>query len=338
MEEPPFTVNIKITGLKWDEDLRQRFLSFVSRYKWSYGQVSRDIQRFYGKRKDKDGRPRNAGLGETTLYTYSSLKWKGSQERLEKLEARLRGWLDNRDQGGKVTEIDESVSAAKLIQYGLVEAYQSRKFVVIVGQSGVGKTLLTRHFAHSKTTGGLVVVECYDGMTPRAFLAAICAALGELEAGTKHDLLIRAAGMLSEQPKILAIDEANFISEQSINHLVYIWNQAKNGIVLLGTDELQRVVKSSRLQRVRSRMKLMITLNGLTGAEVKDKLLESFNEKEVTAKVTELALIGSYGSYRDLETIIETAIDYRDKNPDIALEDIFERVAFRVVEDKQRGK
>ena len=88
---------------------------------------------------------------------------------------------------------------------------------------------------------------------------------------------------------------------------MYVWNQAKNGIVLLGTDELQRVVKSSRLQRVRSRMKLMISLGGLTDSEVKDKLLESFAEKEVTAKVVELALIGSFGSYRDLETIIETA-------------------------------
>ena len=337
MTNQAFVTEIQRGAIKWDEVLRQRLISFKEKYGWSNAQISRTMQLFYGRRKEEGGSARNLGMGEGNIWNYLSCKWASSQQRLEIFESRLRGWLDHREQGGKAEEVDENVTSAKLIQHGLVEASQSRKFVSIVGPSGMGKTLIAKHFANQNTRGGMVMVEAYDGMTPRAFLAAICRALGDLDAGSKDALLTRAAGLLAEQPRLLAVDEANFLRDESINHLVFIWNQAQSGIVLLGTEELERAIRSSKLQRVQSRLKVAINLGTLAEDEIRARLEESFEAKEITERVLQLARLGSYGRYRDLDTLIDTISDNRERYPQASLEKLFERFSTRQ-ESKKKGR
>ncbi|MEK6323576.1 MAG: ATP-binding protein [Acidobacteriota bacterium] len=336
---PAFVSKVDTKGIQ-DEELRQRLLGFRARYNWSLDQISRAMQQFFGRAKDSDSRARNVGLGPSTVYAYSAGKWMSGPDALARFENRLRAWLDHREHGGKETDIDMTVSAAKAIQHGLAEAHRSQKFVTIVGQSGMGKSLLLRHFANARTTGAMVLVEAYHGMTAKSFLAAIVRALGEVPRTSKDQLLSLAAGLLAEQPKLLAIDEANFLTEESINHLVYIWNQSNIGIALLGTEELDRVAKSSKLQRLRSRLKLAVTVSGLTDEDVRRRLEESFDKKEVTARVLELARHGSFGSYRDLDTLIESANSYREAaaNAGKSLEQAFEGVGSRtfVMNEKRR--
>lgn len=324
-----FAIKVETSGLTWNEELRQRLETFRDRHGWSDSQISRDMTRYYGKTRGPDGKAKNVGMGQSTIYSYRACKWASSQDALVKFETRLRGWLDHREHGGKTEHIDENVQAAKLIQYGLIEAHGSQKFVVIIGQSGMGKSLIARHFANSRTRGGMVIVEAYDGQTPRAFLAALCRAFGDADTGSKDILMQRAKGLVAEQPRLLAVDEANFLREESINHLVAIYNHTNFGIALLGTDELERTVKSSRLQRVHSRLKLSITLGGLSDEEIRSRLEESFEKKAITARVIESARVGSFGRYRDLDTLIESATDLIDKYPNKSLEEIFERVHTR---------
>jgi DNA transposition AAA+ family ATPase len=326
---PTFVTDIQRAGLKWDEELRARLVAFKDKYGWSHAQISRAMQLFYGRRKGEEGRASNVGMGESYIWNYINCKWPSSQERLDRFEQRVQGWLDHREQGGKAEEIDGDVTSARLIQHGLVEASESRKFVTIIGPSGMGKTLVAKHFANANTRGGMVIVESYDGMTPRAFLSAICRALGDLDTGTIDTLLMRAAGLLAEQPKLLAIDEANFLKDQSINHLVYIWNHAQIGIVLLGTQELELAIRSSRLQRVQSRLKVSVTYGVLSDKEICNRLGESFEAKEVTERVVQIARAGACGRYRDLDTLIETISDKRQENPGVSLEKLFQRFSSR---------
>lgn len=333
---PSFVTAIERTQVKWDEELRQRLLKFKEKFGWSYAQISRTMQQFYGKRKGEDGRARNVGMGESYVYAYANIKWNSSQDALDKFEGRLRGWLDHREQGGKAEDINTDVAAAKLINAGLLEAHESRKFVSIVGPSGNGKSLISRHFANTNTRGGMVIVEAYDGMTPRAFLSAVCRSLGEIDTGSKDSLLFRAAGLLAEQPRLLCIDEANFLKPESLNHLVYIWNQARIGIVILGTEELEQAIRSSRLQRIRTRLRVSISLGALSDEEIRSLLEESFEPSDVTDRVCELAKIGSQGSYRKLDDLIDTVSNRRDSYPSKPLVWLFEK--FYSSQDGRRSK
>lgn len=332
-----FKVKVESSGLKWDDELRQRLESFRSRHNRSWGQISREMQRFFGGQTDQ-GPSRTVGMGQSTIYSYATCAWPSSQERLDKFETRLRSWLNHVEHGGETTQIDDTVQAAKQIALGLEEANNSKKFVAIIGPSGMGKSLLCRHFANAKTYGSMAIVEAYDGITPRAFLQTVSEALGDAKGGSLDPLLKRVAGMLAEQPLLLAIDEANFLKVQSINHLVTIWNKSNLGVVLLGTEELARTVSASELQRVRSRMKLIVMLGQLSEDEIRRRLEECFDPKEVTPNVIEMARRGSYGSYRDLDTLIETATDRIDKNSTRSLEEVFERVFQRTKQPPKKNQ
>lgn len=328
---PSFNLKVEQGAISWDEALRQRLASFQSRYEWSTHQISRDMQRFHGAGKDKNSRANNRGMGNTTIYNYLVMRWASSQEALERFEQKLKAWLEDREEGPSQdeAEIDENVAAAKLISHGLVEASKSRKFVTIVGPTGIGKSMLTHHFAKKKTRGGMVVVEAYDTMTPRAFLGAICRALGEPDTGSLDHLINRVSASLVEMPRLIAVDEANFLTYPSINHLIYIYNQAKVGMILVGTSELEQVMTEPKLARVRSRLKLAINLDLMTDDEIRHRLEESFDKGEVTRRVVELARMGSFGGYRELDTLIESATDYLDSAPGKSLEAALEKVASR---------
>ena len=209
----------------------------------------------------------------------------------------------------------------------------SRQFVTVISHSGMGKTLLARHYANAQRKGAEVaIVECYDGMTPKALIAAICRAIGKEDHGNIDALLSRAKTSLSEEHRMLIIDEANFLTHRSLNHLVYVWNTVRNGIVLLGTHELDKTVQSSELQRVASRHKLRVYLPMTLDDEIKARLEEAFPE-EVTARAIEMAKRGSFGRLRDLDTLISSALNLRDKlaekNITRSAEDLLEKVCGR---------
>lgn len=316
-----FAVNVD-TQYKWDEPLHERFLEFKERYGWTEQRISRDMELYFGKSKDpkvkvsKDGeksttRP-NTGMGMSTLISYITYKWPSSQERLEVLEARIRAWLDHRQHGTSDIEIDDTVLSAQLIQHGLVEAHRAKKFTAIILPSGMGKTLIARHLANVQVGGGIRIVESYDGMTTRAFLAAICRELGHPEKGSVDVLIRRVVGSLAEQPMLLVVDEANFLSTQSLNQLVYIYNQVRIGIALIGTEELEAIVRNSKLQRVHTRFKLWVRLGALSEKEIGHRLGQSFEKKEVTVRAVEMAQRASGGSYRLLDTVIESALELKE--------------------------
>ena len=329
MSATSFNIKVDSEGLKWDEDLRQQLISFKDRHNWSFPQISRDMQRHYGRSSGEDGRRSNTGMSSSTISNYANMNWASSQESLEKLEQRLRTWLDHREREGKDSGIDEEIASAKLIQHGLAQASSSKKFVTIIGPSGMGKSLLARHFANNRTRGGMVIVESYDGMTPRAFLGAICRALGEPDTGSLDHLINRVSASLVEMPRLVAVDEANFLTYPSINHLIYIYNQAKMGVILVGTSELEQVMTEPKLARVRSRLKLAINLDLMSEDEIRHRLEDSFDKKDVTRRVVELARMGSFGGFRELDTLIESASDYLDSAPGKSLEAAFEKVASR---------
>ena len=151
--------------------------------------------------------------------------------------------------------------AVGLIRRGLEEARSSKMFVMITGPVGMDRNKLAYQAADRKAREVMVSVEAYESIRPRGLIGAICRALGEADKGTLDQALSRVIASLVEKPKLLVIDEANYLPVQSLNQLVHINNRAKVGIVLMGTDDLYFVIERPIVERVRSRLKQTICLD-----------------------------------------------------------------------------
>jgi DNA transposition AAA+ family ATPase len=335
---PAFQVNLQKPDLRWDEELRGRLVVFKEKFEWSYDEISRAMQTYFGRKKSDNGRARNVGMSPAYINCYVNCRWTSSQESLQIFEAKLRAWLDNREHGGKTEVIDDTVISATLLQHGLIEANDSKKFVEIIAPSGMGKTLLAKHFANTNARTGMVIVEAYDGITPRAFLSALCRALGDIDTGTKDALIWRVAGLLAEKPRLLVVDEADFLKSESHNHLVTIWNHSQNGIALLGTEVLERNLRAENLQRIRTRKRLTIKIGALSKEEIRSRLEQSFEPKEVTPRVVDLALIASQGSYRKLDDLIDSLSEKAGLYHDKTVEQVFDRFHSCRLDAKTLGK
>lgn len=157
--------------------------------------------------------------------------------------------------------------AVRLIEQGIEQAGSSKLFVTITRPKGTDRDELACEGVSRKLREGAAVVEVYDSMTPRAFIGAICRALGEAEKGSLDQALNRAIASLIEKPKTLVIEEANYLGVKSMNQLVHINNRARVGMVLMGTEELYFAIERPMLQRVRSRLRQSLSLDDYVDKE-----------------------------------------------------------------------
>lgn len=155
--------------------------------------------------------------------------------------------------------------ALGLIERGLREVRMTRQLVTITGPSVARRALLEEQLRREKATNEVVIIDVYDGMRPRAFMGAICRALGsgDGEYGSLDGTMKVVIASLQFEPKMLVIDEAGFLTDASLNQLVHINNNAKAGIVLMGSEELNQLIKRAGLERLRSRMRQAILLEEL---------------------------------------------------------------------------
>jgi type II secretory pathway predicted ATPase ExeA len=315
--------------VRYDEKVHERLLSFMARWKWRPKDVSRAMQQFFGGRPDEKGRRRNTGLGEATIRNYIEKKARVSQEAIAELERKLTLWLDYREHvGGKPTsQVREDYQSFKQIKYAISLAAKSRQFVVVVAPSGIGKTLVAMYYGNHYTNGDYVIVEPFAGITPRAFLVLLAEGLGLNPRGTQADLIRMIRGELRDRPQIIVVDEADFLHETSLNHLVTIWNGSPVGIVLLGTRALGDLLRSPRLERIRTRMRMEFFLGRPTRPEIERVLTEKFGRA-----VTEEAVKAAehyVKSYRELDTLVELCEELLKKNKDRPLLDIIRKVGPR---------
>ncbi len=156
---------------------------------------------------------------------------------------------------------------ARQIEQGIEQARSSKLFVIVARPKGADRHELASECVSEKLSEAVAVVEAYDSITARGFIGAICRALGEADKGTLDQALNRAIAGLVERPKVLVIEEANYLEVKSLNQLVHINNQARVGVVLMGTDDLYLSIERPALQRVRSRLKRSISIDEFIDTE-----------------------------------------------------------------------
>lgn len=183
-----------------------------------------------------------------------------------------------------------------------------RHIGVFTANMGCGKTMAVRQYATSNT--GTVLVEADPAMAPPTLLRAILKALG-VQASTKSGgsvpVLFRAAvEALNGSDQLLIIDEAECVTDASLEYLRRLHDKAGIGVVLVGTSELQAKlslpVRGS--SQMRSRVGLeppLVQRNQETDIRTLIEAVLTPLEVEDKASVVQLLVEGSDNNLRHLD-------------------------------------
>ncbi len=151
---------------------------------------------------------------------------------------------------------------------GLLELFRfcqsNREMGLVTGEPGVGKTTAARHYAAGEPTVHLVTMSpASSGLV--AALSRIGNALSAYPAtssGSAWSDAIRTVLAYDPDPHLLLIDEAHFLSDQSVEEVRAIYDTARVGVVFIGSRELRERWNGKRWAQLTSRILLRADLEG----------------------------------------------------------------------------
>lgn len=117
---------------------------------------------------------------------------------------------------------------------------------VVVGVSGVGKTRCLEKIK-SDRENSMILVQCYPGMRKTRFMKKLCQAAGFDGSGTYDDMFEEIITRLKGSDRIIAIDEVEHLTIESIDAARRINDFTGCGIVLVGLPKFYNEL--SRRQR-----------------------------------------------------------------------------------------
>lgn len=122
------------------------------------------------------------------------------------------------------------------------ESMESGPIGQIVGEPGTGKTQASKWLA---TELNAIRLCCSHGISNKALMCRLYAGLGgELSPGSANSLMSRVETLV--QGKLLIVDEANHLRWQQLEMLRYLADEAGMGLVLVGTELMDRPFTDGR--------------------------------------------------------------------------------------------
>jgi len=143
-----------------------------------------------------------------------------------------------------MTEIIETrqVRDALRMAQSVMDSLETGPIGQLVGESGTGKTRAGKFLVERL---GAVRVCCSQGISNKVLAAKISTAFGaEKTPGSANSLLGKLEGLVAG--KLLVVDEANHLRWQQLELLRYLADEAGMGLILVGTDLMDRPFKDGR--------------------------------------------------------------------------------------------
>lgn len=161
--------------------------------------------------------------------------------------------------------------------FGLADWCQSnRRMGLLIGQSGVGKTTALSHFHAKRITAHLVTMNpTVRSLNPA--LAHIASKLGSYSNGRARDNRTAIVARLRNddmhrrgRPPILLLDEAQHLTDETLDTLRTIYDEADIGILLCGNPEFRTRFNNARagFGQVKSRIGMRLVLDQPTTGDV----------------------------------------------------------------------
>ena len=187
------------------------------------------------------------GMSPATVSTWINHSYKGDER---SVEAKLRQYLDLQAErkASKVRWVVKPEFIETLTSRIIFEKIQGfhleNQIGVITGNAGVGKSTSAREYA--KKVGGVIYLECDKTFTTRVFFQHINRQCGGSGDASIADMFAEILNKLRDTGRLLIIDQAEFLSEKSLDLLRTINDKAHVGILLIGLPRLFHILRGKR--------------------------------------------------------------------------------------------
>jgi DNA transposition AAA+ family ATPase len=188
-------------------------------------------------------------------YLLSQAEFKGD------LKPAKSAYKDICDLAG-ILEFDNTINIIATV----IKSAKQRALTKICAKSGSGKTTALK--AVMAKLPQMVLVTAYDGMNKKEFLEELAMAIGIKSLPKTNKELMRAIKReLGSNKKVIAIDEANFLTEASLEQIRHIHDICELPIILVGTEKLDEIIASAH-QQVETRIRASLPVVSVGVREV----------------------------------------------------------------------
>lgn len=112
-------------------------------------------------------------------------------------------------------------------------AMRDREFLIIRGESGVGKSELLKHMC--KQIPNSVYVEAFKGIRTKGFMYDFALELGIKPDGSAADVFKLIREVLKRKNKVIFLDEVNHLDYTSLEMIRSLWGMTDTAFILAGT-------------------------------------------------------------------------------------------------------
>ena len=229
-----------------------------------------------------------------------------------KIEDKIRAYRD-KVEGITRHGIKEGFIYTRLwqqFQFLCKTAIEEKAIVIGYGKPGVGKSRALQEYKTEKMTTMPIEIFCSVNITTRYFVQKIAKEVGV----DTHPPTAQLEDLIAEKikkspPRLLVVDQANYLNEKALGTICYLWEKAnRNPIVLLGTKDLFDLFMSSRLtEDVRAQLTSRVAWHcpfvSLEIAEVKAIVTQMLGAKATTDIVEQIFNLTG-GNHRHLTTVL----------------------------------
>jgi len=234
----------------------------------------------------ESGTPQNRvakalGISSSALSQWLSGNYKGDNA---SVEARVKDYLS--------AAAEEDGTAAYLEEQSIVEiscykhasgfcklVFKNKVMGMLIGDAGAGKTTALRDYARKHPAS--ILIEADPGYTPRVFFNELCSRLNIGAPNATHEKFMQAVDKLKNSGRLLMIDEAEWLPNETLEYVRRIHDKTGISIVLCGLPRLEGNIRGRKFQflQLSSRIQLVARLKNLLTQKDVEAYLESRFEK-----------------------------------------------------------
>jgi DNA transposition AAA+ family ATPase len=269
---------------EYNEDLYTRF----------FGMVGSPEE---GKRISQNKAAQAMGYSAGVISAYKNHVYNGN---VKALEERMEAWLKREARRLAGIEVPTAETAVmEQVRRAIAIAQDEASIAVIIGEAGSGKTTALRQYA--KESHSALLVDVDPSFSKVVLMNEIARALGVEDKGGMNAVIERVIEALKDRDAVVIIDEADYLSDGSLELVRRIINdKAHTGVVLVGLPTLEYKIRNlnNDHEQIISRVGVMVKLGRLRKADA-EKILAGV-WRDLSRETVDAFIKGAGGSTRTL--------------------------------------